>query len=268
MSEFSITVEGNSSVRLPVGGKYCDRDIIVTAEGGNAEITIDPKKTYIFINMGTSRKSPVLGLCALGSLKVDWGDGTTPTVLKGTSISQLIYIGPHTYAEAGDYVITISQEDGSQLRFMGTSGRGRILCAERQVSDMDYAYLNAVKKVIMGSTVTAIGASAFYYCSSMTDVVIPDTVTSIAGAAFCYDYYLNNVTIPASVTNIQNSTFAWCYAATYLDFSSHTSVPNLQNVGALSGTSADCEIRVPAALYDEWIAATNWATFASRIVSV
>ena len=33
MSEFNITVEGGSSVRLPTAGKYVDRDIIVTATG-------------------------------------------------------------------------------------------------------------------------------------------------------------------------------------------------------------------------------------------
>lgn len=30
----NITVEGGSSVRLPTAGKYCDRDIVVTATGG------------------------------------------------------------------------------------------------------------------------------------------------------------------------------------------------------------------------------------------
>lgn len=38
MSEHKITVEGGSSVRLPTSGKYCDRDIIVTAEGGGTEL--------------------------------------------------------------------------------------------------------------------------------------------------------------------------------------------------------------------------------------
>lgn len=38
MSEHRITVAGGSSVRLPTGGKYCDRDIIVTAEGGGTEL--------------------------------------------------------------------------------------------------------------------------------------------------------------------------------------------------------------------------------------
>lgn len=34
MSEHNITVEGGTSVRLLTAGKYCDRDILVTAEGG------------------------------------------------------------------------------------------------------------------------------------------------------------------------------------------------------------------------------------------
>jgi hypothetical protein len=34
MSEFSITVEGGTSKRLKTAGKYCDRDIVVTATGG------------------------------------------------------------------------------------------------------------------------------------------------------------------------------------------------------------------------------------------
>ncbi len=39
MSEFNITVEGGSSVKLPTSGKYCDRDIVITATGsGGGEI--------------------------------------------------------------------------------------------------------------------------------------------------------------------------------------------------------------------------------------
>lgn len=38
MSEHNITVEGGTSVRLPTAGKYCDRDILVTAEGGGDDV--------------------------------------------------------------------------------------------------------------------------------------------------------------------------------------------------------------------------------------
>lgn len=35
MSEYNFTVESGSAVRLPTAGKYCDRDIVVTATGGD-----------------------------------------------------------------------------------------------------------------------------------------------------------------------------------------------------------------------------------------
>lgn len=35
MSEYNITVESGKSVRLPTAGKYCDRNILITATGGD-----------------------------------------------------------------------------------------------------------------------------------------------------------------------------------------------------------------------------------------
>lgn len=46
---WNIEVDGGSSVRLPTAGKYCDRDIIVTAAGSaeadtyDGEYTVTPK---------------------------------------------------------------------------------------------------------------------------------------------------------------------------------------------------------------------------------
>lgn len=41
MSEHNITIEGGTSKRLLTAGKYCDRDIVVTAEGGGTNGDID-----------------------------------------------------------------------------------------------------------------------------------------------------------------------------------------------------------------------------------
>lgn len=38
MSEHKISVNGGNSVRLPTAGKYCDRDILVTALGGGVDL--------------------------------------------------------------------------------------------------------------------------------------------------------------------------------------------------------------------------------------
>lgn len=42
MSDHMITVEGGTSVRLPTAGKYCDRDIVVTANGSASEPVVQP----------------------------------------------------------------------------------------------------------------------------------------------------------------------------------------------------------------------------------
>lgn len=44
----NITVEGGTSVRLPTSGKYCDRDIVVTATGGGS---VSEPATIIGINL-------------------------------------------------------------------------------------------------------------------------------------------------------------------------------------------------------------------------
>ena len=41
MSEFKITVPGGSTVRLPTSGKYCDRDIVITATGNSGAAGVE-----------------------------------------------------------------------------------------------------------------------------------------------------------------------------------------------------------------------------------
>ena len=53
---FNITVEGGKSVRLPTAGKYCDRDIVVEAEGGTPTPT--QEKTVNITANGTHTVTP------------------------------------------------------------------------------------------------------------------------------------------------------------------------------------------------------------------
>lgn len=59
-----------------------------------------------------------------------------------------------------------------------------------------------------------------------------------------------------------------CYAIIWYDFSHHTSVPSLTNVNSFNNIKGNCKIIVPDALYDTWIAATNWSTYADYIYKV
>jgi hypothetical protein len=133
-----------------------------------------------------------------------------------------------------------------------------------------YAFSNcySLKSVVIPDSFTSIGNSEFNNCCSLTSVVIPDSVMSIGGYAFYQCRTLTSVVIPDSVMSIGSHAFGYCYGVAYYDFTHHTQVPTLSSTNAFLVIPADCEIRVPAALYDEWIAATNWSTFASNIVAV
>ena len=113
------------------------------------------------------------------------------------------------------------------------------------VDTRNRAYQNAVQKVDIGEGVISIGGSAFQGCYSLASITIPESVTSIGEYAF------------------QN-----CYGMRYNAFTASASVPALSNSNAFSGIPSDCQMLIPAALYDEWSAATNWATYAKYMVAV
>ena len=341
MSQFDITVEGGTSVRLPTAGKYCDRDIVVTAEGGGVDDYpfYGDGKTRLYIHLQEGRTSPRLNVSPNGTVTVDWGDGSAPDVLTGTSTTTLVSTPNHAYPTHGDYVITLtidgtmgfgnsasSATTGWCLTNSGDTSAspsvhymGAILAAE--ISDGVVAigsgsFTNAMKlsKVHIADSVSKIGVGAFSNCRSLRDVVLPDTITgldsqmfadcsslrtinipksvaslrkksftncislenitlpnaliTIGEEAFYSCYSMTSVVIPSSVMTVNPYAFYSCYGMAYYDFTALTAVPNLLNSNAFSNLPADCEIRVPAALVDDWKAATNWSTYADKIVGV
>ena len=135
------------------------------------------------------------------------------------------------------------------------------------IDNSAFAYCNSLTNVTIPNSVTMIGANIFSYCNSLTNVTIPNSATSISRYTFYGCRSLTNVTIPNSVTTIDDSAFRNCTGIQLYDFSQHTSVPTLSNTNAFEGINANCAIKVPALLYGEWIAATNWSTYASYIVA-
>lgn len=212
--------------------------------GSGGENWIGDGNTHIWISLPDFITSPILGVCPNGTVTVDWGDGTAPDTLTGTSTSTVKWTPRHNYASSGDYIVTLTVD--GKMRIAGQQGKnGWILLNDASGgSQGDTPYRLAVRKVEVGND-TDIGDYAFAECHSLTSVKIPGSVTSIAGNAF--------------------SSCAWVRV---YDFTNNTAVPTLSSTSAFSYIPTDCEIRVPAALYDEWIAATNWSTYASNIVAV
>lgn len=90
--------------------------------------------------------------------------------------------------------------------------------------------------------------------------------TTIKNYAFYGNTNLGNVTVPSTVKSISKGAFYNCRNMLKLSFPHHTSVPTLSNTDALNGTSDELQILVPADLAVAWKAATNWSTYASKII--
>lgn len=347
--------------------------------GSSDEGWIGDGNTHIWIGLQEGRTEPYLRVCVKGSVTVDWGDGSNPDTLSGTSTTTVTGT-THQYDKAGDYVITLT---GGELGFQYGSNVFLLSLYNSKASAHNDVYKSAVKKIEFGGNTALVGQNAAYGCYSLTGIKLPEGVTNIADSAFrdCYSlrrvdipsgvasvgsqafyncYSIESVTIPesirsmgvgvfyncysldnldivdgatsvgvttflgcnslesvtipgsvtsiessafnscyglcrvtiqegvqsiganafqgcrslasvkfpASITRIENGAFYTCYGVAFYDFSQHTTVPALENTSAFNGIRDDCRFRVPAALVDEWKAATNWSTYANIIVGV
>ena len=173
----------------------------------------DDGKTRIYIRLEEGRTSPMLGVCPNGTVTVDWGDGTTPDTLTGTSTTTVKWTPNHAYAAPGEYVIKLTVDGtmgfyGGYLFYAGSA----ILQYSSSSDNRNYVYRDSVQKIEIGNGVTNIGSNAFYDCSTLASITIPNSVTSIESKAFYNCYALSPITIPNSVTSIGTYVFNNCYS--------------------------------------------------------
>lgn len=303
----------------------------------------DDGKTRIYIHLEEGRTSPMLGCCPNGTVTVDWGDGTTPDTLTGTSTSTsaVKWTPTHNYTAPGDYMIKLTVSGTMRLYGVDDSEeQSGILRYSSSGDKRNMVYRNAVQKVEIGADMEALAARALSGCDNLSSVTIPDSITTINSGALagcrslsavvvpsgitaietavlrsCYGLSriaipnsvtrlsklafesccLQRITIPDSVTTIGDSALSACSSLSYIkmpksisliredafsgtsgakcyDFTSAMAVPTLSSASAFTSVwnpiAEDCEIRVPIALYNEWISATNWAELANHIVYV
>jgi hypothetical protein len=136
------------------------------------------------------------------------------------------------------------------------------------VGNNSFVYCLSLNRIVFPKDIGSIGTNLLQYCESLTTVVFPENVTTISQHAFSGIDTLSSIVFPAGVTSIGAYAFHNCHGMKFYDFTQHTAVPTLSATSAFTNIPSDCEIRVPAALYDEWIAATNWSTYADYIVAV
>lgn len=237
--------------------------------GSEADEWIGDGNTHIWISLPEGRLSPMMGVNVNGTVTVDWGDGTEPDVLTGTDYTVTQWTPTHEYAKAGNYVITLAADGVVAIGGASASNTQSYLLRHSSAADgRNNTYRLYVRKIELGNSVVTFGQYALAGFQSVSKVYFPKSLSGF-GLASLANWYANpEFTFKGNIGQISASAFANCYAARVYDFTALTTIPTLANANAFSGIPSDCEIRVPAALVDEWKAATNWATYASKIVGV
>lgn len=76
---------------------------------------------------------------------------------------------------------------------------------------------------------------------------------------------MTHLFIPRSVIQINPYAFIACKYMQYYDFSSHDHIPRIYS-NSFDGIPKSCKIIVPDSLYDEWVMAKNWSSYADYVI--
>ena len=166
----------------------------------------DDGATRLHIRIATVGRMTVplyIGQTVANGVSIDWGDGSTAETLAGTGNVNTA----HTYAEPGDYVISLMPQDGCKLSFgVGSSS----YCVMGSTGNNGKVYCNMLQDAYIGKNVTSINSNAFRSCYSISSITIPDSITSIGDYAFNSCSSLVSITIPDGVTFIGSNVFQNC----------------------------------------------------------
>ena len=127
------------------------------------------------------------------------------------------------------------------------------------------SYMYCLSDVELPPSITSIEGSVFSACYSLASITIPSNVTNIGNYAFNACGSLVSMTIPSNVTNIGNYAFNNCSGVKEYHLLP-TTPPTLSNSNAFNNIPSDCIIYVPSESLETYKTATNWKTYASKMV--
>lgn len=132
------------------------------------------------------------------------------------------------------------------------------------------AYSYALKEFkILSTKITRIASNTFRYCEGLKKVEFSSSITTLGYN--CFENCINlpvTFVVPSSITKIEGAVFTSLRQILEYDFSSATAIPILDNVSAFNAPNKLMKIKVPSALYSQWITETNWSALANYIVAV
>ena len=158
-------------------------------------------------------------LCLSG---IDDEEFTVPAGVK----SLTLLAGSYTTLNLPDTLDTIE-------RISGNASLEKIQIPPSVVSIESYAFTgdSALKEVTFGdgSTLSELGARAFYQCASLVNIQLPNSIKRLSGFPFDGCASLTSIELPASLDRV-GSVFKDCAALQTIKFDSETSLESLGNL--------------------------------------
>lgn len=182
-------------------------------EVGATYIT-DDGKTRLYLRV-TSVKRALQSLrfkqTVSNGVVIDWGDGS-PTQTVSSSGTKTV---THSYAQPGEYVISLEVVDGALN--LGHSASG--ICVVGLTDDQYTAYRDSLYRVELGANLEeTLSSNAFYRCSNLERITIPKGFTTFLNYIFNECYKLKAVVFPAGFKYLNDSTFSYCYGLSSVCF--------------------------------------------------
>lgn len=186
--------------------------------------------TEIFIELTQAALQPYLGIGLNGTATIDWGDNSATDTITGTSLTTVLNT-QHTYAQAGNYTITLTISQGS-AQLLGNSYGSYLLWANVSGSSQysnNNIYRSAIKEIHFGTNIT-FGSYALNYCRNLSYITIPNTVTSFN--TYCFQNCMSLIHIVFSKSFISTAIsymLGYCYNLCTVSLSYNVSCPSNQN---------------------------------------
>ena len=298
----NITVQGGKSVRLPTAGKYCDRDIVVTAEGGGDDVARSiVNKT---ITAYSDNEITTVGAYAFyGCNKM-----TSVNLQNATSVGQDAFNGCSTLTDVNlpnaKTVGNSAFQNCTSLTKLdlpkATALNGWLASGCSSLTELNMPNAESGKGfAIAGSKVehlylpkfASAGSSVFRYATYLRTVDMPK-LRKLEQFLFMGDTAFETATFP-KVASVAGQAMESCSALTYVDlpicnridakgFNKCSSLETLilrksdgictlANVSAFTSTpieSGTGYVYVPSALVDSYRTATNWSTYANQFRAI
>lgn len=270
-SASNIYIIGNSSVS----------QLLVYYDEGTSQYS--PYKTRTFSQIATKIElgsNVVIGnyafinFCNLKTILISSGIANTGTYIFNNNTDLQFIVLPTSMTTINDRVFNYC----TRLK--------KIVLSNSVTSIGDNSFISCydLEEIIIPTSIQTIGSSNFtnkykvtrgVYStdnSSFTNLFnlekasILSGVTTIATQGFRNCFALIHIKIPASVTTISSAAFQYCGSMEYYDFTDAVSIPTLADTDAFTGIPDDCKIIVPDSLYNDWIVAQYWSTYANNII--